>query len=251
MLKIPFQRIALAALLILACLPQYVMGAPWYQFEVIIFERIAKGAGSSEFWPSDPGTPSRLNALPLHTATSGVSGNSTIKVLPKSSRKLTELWHRLKRSRNYRPHLHLAWRQLMVRPDRAPLLSIEMMDKQNAPNRVKNLPKIEGTLKVGIKRYLHLETDLLLRRQKLGQPASVQPGLRPLGPTYQAYRLQTQRRMRSGKLHYLDHPLIGVLVLASKYQQPKPETEESAVNAGVETVPAESVQTSTPSADNQ
>lgn len=222
MRKIYPLRIVFAIFLTLTCIPLPALGAaaPWYQFEIIIFERIAKSAGSTELWPRDPGTPSRLNALPVKIGASRSPGNSAVKVLPKSAWRLTELEQRLKRSRNYRPHVHLAWRQRMVRPDRAQLLYIEMMDKQNAPNRVKDYPKIEGTLKVGVKRYLHLETDLLLRRLKMGQHASRQAGM--ASPYYQAYRLKSRRRMRSGQLHYLDHPLIGVLILASKYQQPEP-----------------------------
>ncbi|MCU7810376.1 MAG: peptidoglycan binding protein CsiV, partial [Candidatus Thiodiazotropha sp. (ex Notomyrtea botanica)] len=27
---------------------------PWYEFEVLIFQRIAKGAGSTEAWPDNP-----------------------------------------------------------------------------------------------------------------------------------------------------------------------------------------------------
>jgi hypothetical protein len=31
--------------------------------------------------------------------------------------------------------------------------------------------------------------------------------------------------MRSGKLHYLDHPVLGVLVQAERYEPPVPEPE--------------------------
>ncbi len=197
--------------------------APWYQFEIIIFERIAKGAGSTESWPGDPGTPSRLDARSMRLRAPAQGANAAEPVayatLPKSEWQLTEIEQRLRRSRNYRPHVHLAWRQKMVHPDRAQLLHIEMMDRRDAPNRVQDQPKLEGTLKVGVRRYLHLETDLLLRRLDQGRQGT-------LGPYYRAYRMQSKRRMRSGRLHYLDHPLIGVLVLASRYQPPKPAEPE-------------------------
>lgn len=194
--------------------------APWYQFEIIVFERIAKGAGSSENWPQDPGTPSRLNAIPLPIKAPKMGSNPYRPVpytpLPKSEWQLAAHEQRLKRSRNYRPHLHLAWRQQITSPDKAQLLYLEL-PQQNAP------AKIEGTIKVGVKRYLHLETDLLLRRLEKTDPASErQTGMMRFGPNYQPYRLRSLRRMRSGKLHYLDHPLIGVLFLATKYEPPKP-----------------------------
>jgi len=38
--------------------------------------------------------------------------------------------------------------------------------------------------------------------------------------------LQEHRRMRSRELHYLDHPLFGVLVLITPYELPEPEEVE-------------------------
>lgn len=232
MLKIRFLWIAVTTLFIFASAPLAAAetGAPWYQFEIIIFERIAKGAGSTEAWPDDPGTPSSLDALRMRLTAPRTPDNQAepvaYKTLPKSAWRLTGLEQHLRRSRNYRPHVHLAWRQQMVHPDRAQLLYLEMMDKPDAKNRVKDQPKLEGTIKVGVKRYLHFETDLLLRRLKLQQPS--QTGMLPLSPSTQAYRLQSKRRMRSEKLHYLDHPVIGVLAFASKYQPPKPVEPEIA-----------------------
>ena len=45
-------------------------------------------------------------------------------------------------------------------------------------------------------RYLHLDTDLVLRDAVSAQP----------------YRIRLHRRLRSEELHHLDHPAIGVLV---------------------------------------
>lgn len=195
---------------------------PWYQFEIIIFERIAAGAGSTEVWPEDPGAPIRLNAKSLRIRPGkGTDGPVAYKTLPKSAWRLTKLEQRLKRSRNYRPHLHIAWRQQMTSPERAQLLYLELPQKTDSKAGGQAPAKIEGTLKVGVKRYLHLETDLLLRRLKMPDQDDRQSGLR-FGPYYQPYRLKALRRMRSGDLHYIDHPVIGVLILASKYKAPEP-----------------------------
>jgi hypothetical protein len=213
-LKIRFHQIALPILLILSGIPQLVAGGPWYQFEMIIFERIAKGAGSTEFWPEDPGIPSRVNAIQLPTQASGSNKLAAYKPLPKSARKLNAHWQRLRNSRNYRPHVHVAWRQQVTSPERAQRLYLELPQK-NAP------AKFEGTIKVGVKRYLHLETDLLFRRPlKRGATSESQTGMLSFGPDYRPYRAQSLRRMRSGKLHYIDHPIIGILFLATRYQAP-------------------------------
>jgi len=202
--------------------------APWYQFEIILFERIAPGAGATEAWPDDPGTPSRLDALPLRIRPPKTGGDPAKPIpyatLPRSAWRLTGLEQRLKRSRNYHPLLHLAWRQPVVDPKRAQRLYLELPQGQGSRVGVglTTQPKLEGTLSVGVKRYLHLRLDLLLRRLVMGDATGPGAGL---GPHYQPYRLQARRRLRSGELHYIDHPILGVLFLASKYQPPKPALE--------------------------
>lgn len=220
--------------------------APWYEYEIIVFERLDKGAGSTESWPDNPGSPSRLNARPIkmRPAASSDGANPVPYVaLPRSARRLNELWQRLRRSRNFRPQLHLAWRQPMVSPGRAQLLYIEMWDGPDARNPVRDVPKIEGTLKIGMRRYLHLETDLLLRRRAKSGPSLAQSDMQALMPAYQTYRLQTTRRMRSGKLHYLDHPVFGVLVLATRYVPPTSVEPEAPLSEESDAPPAEASET--------
>ncbi|MEC8444387.1 MAG: CsiV family protein [Pseudomonadota bacterium] len=55
--------------------------------------------------------------------------------------------------------------------------------------------------------------------------------------------LNTSRRMRSGELHYLDHPLLGVLIQVDRYEEPEARDEAQAQdksenNATNSTVPA-------------
>jgi hypothetical protein len=180
---------------------------PWYEFEAIIFERIDKGAGSTELWPDDPGTPSLLNAIPY-------------RALPTAKRRLGWIWRKLKSSRNYRPLYHMAWRQQIVDPERAQLIYISLPPENGGEVSPLNPPKLEGTLKIGVKRYLHLETDLLLRRPRSAEDTADPYNLRP---PFVAYRMHVNRRMRSGKLQLLDHPVLGMLVQAEKYEPPKPD----------------------------
>ena len=67
-------------------------------------------------------------------------------------------------------------------------------------------PTVHGTVTVSLARYLQVEVDLLYSR-----PASGQAAASNTAPT--RFRLVSQRRMRSGELHYIDHPLFGVLIL--------------------------------------
>ncbi|MEJ2456311.1 MAG: CsiV family protein [Candidatus Thiodiazotropha sp.] len=196
---------------------------PWYEFEVLVFRRIDKGAGSTEAWPNDPGAPSFENAISFDTRGSAtLRGDLPIpyRPLPKAQRRLGNIWTAFRNSRNYRPLYHVAWRQQVVDPEQAQSLYLYLPPDSGEPSDY-NPPKLEGTLKFGVKRYLHMETDLLLRLPVT--PAEGDDYF--MGPAIRSYRLHTTRRMRSGKLHYLDHPVLGVLVQAERYEPPVPEPE--------------------------
>lgn len=71
------------------------------------------------------------------------------------------------------------------------------------------LNELDGTVKVVLGRYLHVYTDLVYR-----QPASVDstPDASGHSPILADFAVKTHRKMRSKELHYLDHPLLGILV---------------------------------------
>ncbi|RLJ19357.1 hypothetical protein DJ031_08455 [bacterium endosymbiont of Escarpia laminata] len=225
---------------------------PWYQFEVLIFERISAGAGSTEFWPEDPGTPSRLNAIPLTEALAQEIGlrepietaappapepePEPFRPLAESEWQLSEQHQHLSRSRNYKPLLHVAWRQQVIEPDQSQQLLLELPRSSNPQSAIDEPLRLEGTIRVGVKRYLHLETDLLLRQWET-EDGMTGDSLE-FRPAFRTFRMQSQRRMRSGEIHYLDHPIIGVLFLASRYELPtEPVEDETPVDGEVESQP--------------
>jgi hypothetical protein len=188
--------------------------APWYEFEVIIFQRLDQGAGSTELWPTDITDLDLQNVIPFNR-----KGKATLidgkpiayRPLPVGERRLSNIWTRFRNSRNYRPLYHVAWRQQVVDPDRAKALYISLPPEDGQAASPSNPAKLEGTIKIGVKRYLHMTADLQLRQYRDGQLIN--------------YPLKTQRRMRSGKLHYIDHPVLGIMVQAEKYVPPEPEPE--------------------------
>ena len=40
----------------------------------------------------------------------------------------------------------------------------------------------------------------------------------PAPPPYHVYSMQQSRRMRSGELHYLDHPVFGLAIKVTPYK---------------------------------
>jgi len=81
--------------------------------------------------------------------------------------------------------------------------------------------ELDGTVKVVLGHYLHVYTDLAFRMPVATQTVQGE-GLSPSGNAIYEYRVQDHRRMRSRELHYLDHPLLGVLVRITPVAQPAP-----------------------------
>jgi hypothetical protein len=188
--------------------------APWYQFEVLVFQRIAAGSGSTEHWPLDPGEPSRDNAVILSRGNAVVNNQAIPFIqLPAEEQQLADTWQTLRRSRDYRPLYLMAWRQQVTAPEQATPIYFSLPSDDGS-----GLPKLEGRVSVGLKRFLHLDTDLLLRLPATYE-AGGQDGL-SYPPAYLSYRMQETRRMRSGQLNYLDHPVLGVIAVAERYAPP-------------------------------
>lgn len=169
---------------------------------------------------------------------------------------------RLQRSKGRRVLFHASWYQpLRSREDTEPLL-IEGTLHQG------EYPALQGSIRLYVSRYVHLETNLWLNttgeylpegwkmpnpplapepfavddsffqvqlpadwlyRPYLANPVNNIYGQRTL-PEYRwrhAVALQQKRRMRSGELHYIDHPLLGMLIKVTPYEfEPFFEVEE-------------------------
>ena len=120
-------------------------------------------------------------------------------------------------ARGYSVLFHRAWRQLAY--DRASAIDYPVHSFAN-----KGSNSVEGTITLIVERYLHLDLDLLLM-----QAGSRRPVLYSDGPgSVPAYRLNEKRRVRSGELHYFDHPQFGVIARITPYippeQPPEPQT---------------------------
>ncbi len=110
---------------------------------------------------------------------------------------------------------------------------------------------LSGILNIGVGRYLHVEADLLLYKPQVDNmleaeeeapPTIIQKmepsplfaneeGFEPIMEVEEEqipefFRIQGNMRMRSGEVHYLDHPLVGMLVLFTPYTPPEPEISD-------------------------
>lgn len=187
----------------------------WYDVEVIIFSQKSQQFRQSEHWPSDIPLPEIQNARSLLPA----SGARTIafSTLSGNRLRLGAEAARIKSAPELKLLKHFGWRQPGLEQGEA--VSIKVLDddgrNEGEPSR------LEGTLKLVLSRYLHIHADLVYREPL---PENAPMGMVSTNteqmPRYQLYRLQQSRRMRSTELHYLDHPVLGMIIRVSPYEKP-------------------------------
>jgi len=191
--------LALFTLAILICTHELMLAeegaARQYTIEIVMFAQDA--ADSGEYWPEDPGQPDPGKAVDILTGagrpmmnggrgTQDVLQGSTtqlnpVNLLPAETRKLSPTAYSLQKKG--RPiMLHISWRQ--------------PVGKWKSPDwHWIQTDRLQGLLRVTRGRFLHLDVDLLLLDATTGQQ----------------YRIVAQRKMRSGELHHLDHPKLGII----------------------------------------
>ncbi len=111
-------------------------------------------------------------------------------------------------------------------------------------------PRFAGTIRLSVARYLHLAADLVYRTpitqrvsrpiqdQELWTDSPHQALSYPQGPAYRleswkavrGFRLKESRRMRSKRIHYLDHPFLGIVALITPVELPKDPEELSPID---------------------
>ena len=216
----------------------------WYQVEVLVFERRGEQVLEEENWDPDPGQPPIEESIALIAP--GESplegpGPHAFRILPAEALTMSKIRGHLENGAETTPILHLAWRQPGVPKGDAQRVNLYLPPGDGSASRtpgsffgmarrtgVRNTaaggqptlipldalqeptiapPKLDGTIRVYLARYLHANVDLVYHRPGVETP----------------FRLATSRRMRSGELHYLDHPVFGVLIKVIPYEAEKSE----------------------------
>ena len=172
----------------------------------------------------------------------------------------------MQRMGNYRTLFHQTWLQPMR--DENSALPI-VLDRSGDTH---DWPRLQGSVKIYLSRYLHIETDLWLNTTgnylpgqwampaaPLGPPsllliepeplllattgestdetdplADISINLEPVYPWRHAVRFNEKRRMRSNEVHYLDHPMLGVVVKLTPVAQEELQAIAEADLAAVE-----------------
>ena len=208
----PARDLALAGIVAAALALPADASARWFTAEIIVFDDLRSEGLHAEHWPADPGEPSLRNAIELTRLLDDSSDDAVhaYRLVNPSRLALGGVWNSLRRSANYRPLLHAGWHLPgLPRTSARPVhlrRSLAESAGAAADEARGNRPSVHGTVTVSLARFLQVELDLLYHRPVTGE--ALVPGSAPT-----RFRLVSERRMRSGELHYIDHPLFGVLVL--------------------------------------
>lgn len=270
----------------------------WYDVEVLIFSQGGDETLLDEVWPGEISISGIEDAIELQRAIplsdvleQGALQPTPFQLLPTETYQLSESAEHLSRSKRNEVLLHVAWRQPGLAIDKAK--SVHISDKLKELSLLKDgetgpaptvrdyietniepemdlfalaagaPPRLEGTIKVVLSRYLHLHVDLGYNYLVKGEcevllPMDEEPSRSGLlqqeneyiengsadnggvfispfeapetddnysAECYQTVHLKESRRMRSKQLHFLDHPLFGMLVLITPYTIPEAEPE--------------------------
>lgn len=184
----------------------------WFTVEIIVFEDLRSDNLHAENWPPDPGEASLANAIELTRLPGDAphDGVHAYRLVKSSNLMLGGVRNHLRRSAHYRPLVHAGWRlpglpRSAARPVHVGR-SLDGSEARAAEGVGAERSSVHGTVTVSLARYLQVDVDLLYHRATSSEAAV--PGSVPT-----RFRLVSERRMRSGELHYIDHPLFGVLVL--------------------------------------
>lgn len=231
---------------------------PAYEIEVLIFSFNQSQSAGSEIWPDLVKTEAVENAIELHNSTSltQVPGPDTMAYyyskIPAENFRLTSQAEKLTQSNQFKVIYHSAWIQPGLEKDNAEFIHIKSVDNsQQLPvidplnsinngfnsthtnnsliiqsqneNKANNV-LLDGVVKVELGRYLHINFDLKYQRNLAPQQGVIDSSKN--FKEIKFYPVQTHRRMRSKEVHYIDHPLIGILVLATPFELPEKEDAE-------------------------
>lgn len=190
-----------------------------YQIELIAFAR--SGAEADENWDRqyDLHYPERY--VNLHASD---GSNSSFQLLPTDAMQLNKETDAIAGRRNLHVLLHAAWRQTVDDPAHATAVIISGGKPFGTHH------ELEGTFTLSVEHFLRADANLWLSRfssntaeapaktQTLPNPPGAIAPVADDGAHYVATQtvvLQEQRRLRSGELHYFDHPRMGLIVLVT------------------------------------
>jgi hypothetical protein len=234
----------------------------YYDVEIVIFKNVSVPKGHEFNLPTPAASPTE-NTVDLADPTSLEKARDFgFEPLKAEELRLQESVDKIVKSSRYQLLTHIGWRQPGLDQQHAipiwikggtvfgpgyssidEILPAKSVTAESNPDQIataeinpNGLYELEGLITVTLSRYLHTKADLVLRKpadpyQLLQQSdeladTTAQEVADIEGQLLLNYALNEKRRMRSKKLHYLDNPEFGLLVLITPYEAPAAVVDE-------------------------
>jgi len=186
-------------LLLLACLCQPAAAEePWFKVEILVFAHSSPSALKEQDW-RDLSVPRRTDAIEL-----GNGGNGAYQRLPDNNLVLTAEKNRLSEEADYRTLFHGAWYQPVSTAGSAH--PVRIRGGKRMPN---DAYELDGYLTLDMDDYLNIRPDLYYSFKAPGKADAN-------GDKVLTVNLRTSRRVDADEIHYIDHPLFGMLVVIQR-----------------------------------
>lgn len=196
-----------------------------YDVEIIIFEDANARYINSEYWNQDAlRTTTETEAIESSKAPNTISVSKITTDLYKNIKPsmLNQEYKRMHNARDYNVLFYVSWRQTGLNKNKAFKIDINALEN-NHKKASEN--KLSGDFKLVLARFLHFYADLEYQRNSatittdniaLNNEETENSSIET-----NTYPLKIHRRMRSKELHYIDHPLVGVLIQINPVKKTK------------------------------
>ena len=226
-----FKTLLICTTLAITSLFTPLLYAKDYAIEVILFTNKDGLQQSAEQFNFNHVIPAPTNGLDL----TNVDPDSLWRPIAEDEYILNNVAEKLKRSSRYRILKHIAWRQPAVeKKDSQPISiqagrdftqqypehayrQIEFSDTSQDNSQNSKVIELDGTINIVITRYIHLYSDLVYRLPRT-IPNEINDAL-DRNQVLVDYSVKSHRRMRSRELHYIDHPLVGIIIEATPIEE--------------------------------
>ena len=203
-----------------------------YEVEVIIFENTSGKYDNSESWSFNI---ENSMIKEIESANNKIENPDSLmnqinyQEIDSTDFKLLDKAQKINSHADYRVLLHKSWKQAGLSEENTLPIFIDSRNQlspdpantaaeQNIENGDPSSQNayIQGNLKLVMSRYLHFMTDLTLIRPKPVKLSNM--GEVTVESHYPEIRITSERRMRSRETHFIDHPLIGIIVHATPFK---------------------------------
>lgn len=207
------------ALLLLAQMSTAGANNTGYEVELIIYEDIKARYQYSEDWSYND----TLKTIQAETRKEPkkATRDPEFQMLNWDEGQLASKLKSLQNSPNFKVLANKRWKQTGLDREHSFTIKIDSQTDSAATTSKTDLVNpapsyITGNIKLIMSRYLHFNVDLEYFKPYTDETSEF---------VYKMFPVVAERRMKSRETHYIDHPLVGVIVLATPY---KLKTDEPA-----------------------